>query len=139
LLGSSKPRRHAGRQNNSRRRFFPYHEQPFWYTFEHGHLFTLTAKEPPPWDNISLLTELYCYIKLFLTVKSFFWYVIGVVKKMLRHVVSRGHPVSSWIALKLHFVPRLRGNDNRGVFTYRIIILTNTMVADFDIDINAKK
>ena len=39
-----------------------------------------------------------------------------------RHVVSRGHPVSFWIALKLHFVPRLRGNDNRGVFSCRINI-----------------
>jgi hypothetical protein len=27
------------------------------------------------------------------------------------------HPVSFWIALKLHFVPRLRGNGKRGVFT----------------------
>jgi hypothetical protein len=34
-----------------------------------------------------------------------------------RHVVSRGQPVSFWIALKLYFVPRLRGNDYRGVFT----------------------
>ena len=37
------------------------------------------------------------------------------------------YPVSFWIALKLHFVPRplpakgqARGNDNRGVFTRRI-------------------
>jgi len=33
------------------------------------------------------------------------------------------HPVSFWIALKLHFVPRLRGNDNRNIFAGIIIFL----------------
>ena len=28
------------------------------------------------------------------------------------------YPVPFWIALKLHFVPRLRGNDNPIVFNY---------------------
>jgi len=38
-----------------------------------------------------------------------------------RQVVSRGHPVLSWIALKLHFVPRLRGNDSFKVFNSGVI------------------